>query len=365
MQDVIRPAPQPNLSQPYLIEMMAKVSRSFAVVVAHLEAPLNYQLATAYLICRVVDNIEDCGQPAIWKQAKFEQFQRMLEEPVLAAEVLRQWQGEAWPGLTADETALMGLRKGLPLWQIFAALPDGARATIAHWAATMARGMWQMEEPGLSPLMVERAGVRLLTTEEEYNQYCYFVAGTVGHLGTELVVEHYGLAQTVATRLRESAESCGRGLQKTNIVKDFVKDHARQICYLPARWLDEVDYRPLKLSGATTLWTHKVIQDVVQELHQSLDHVLNVPHAARGYRIASLICLLPALHTLLLAAQHQALLFTPGHQIKVSRMTMLHCIQTAQALWQDDAAIVAHCRGLEAAIAGVLAGTPVEPSAVR
>jgi farnesyl-diphosphate farnesyltransferase len=186
MQDVIRPAPQPNLSQPYLIEMMAKVSRSFAVVVAHLEAPLNYQLATAYLICRVVDNIEDCGQPAIWKQAKFEQFQRMLEEPVLAAEVLRQWQGEAWPGLTADETALMGLRKGLPLWQIFAALPDGARATIAHWAATMARGMWQMEEPGLSPLMVERAGVRLLTTEEEYNQYCYFVAGTVGHLGTEI-----------------------------------------------------------------------------------------------------------------------------------------------------------------------------------
>jgi hypothetical protein len=81
-----------------------------------------------------------------------------------------------------------------------------------------------------------------------------------------------------------------------------------------------------------------------------LDHVLSVPRTALGYRMASLLCLLPALHTIRLAAHQQAVLFTPGHQIKIPRTTMLQCIHAVQFLWQDDAAIVEHCRGLEKTI---------------
>lgn len=341
--------------QHYLADAMAKVSRSFAVVVAHLEQPLSHHLATAYLICRVVDNIEDCLQPPAWKQQKFAEFRQLLPDPSLAWEILTAWQAESWPGLTPAEEALMGVAAGLPLWEIFAKLPDQARATIAHWAGTMAQGMWQLEEPELSPRMVDRKGMRVLATEQEYNEYCYFVAGTVGYLGTELVVEHYGLSAAVGEQLRRSAGACGRGLQKTNILKDFVEDHARQICYLPARWMDEVDDAPLSLAGAPAAWTRKVLGDVMAELHASLDHVLGVPQTAMGYRQASLLCLLPALHTLELAAQQHAALFTRGHQIKIPRTTMLQCIQTTQTLWQDDRAIVAYCRGLEQNVAAHLA----------
>ncbi len=349
--------------QQYLTDMMAKVSRSFAVVVAHLESPLGHYFSTAYLICRVVDNIEDCFQPAPWKQRKFDEFRQLLDDPALAPEILAEWQQGPWPGLTPDEVALMGVTHGLALWQIFAELPAQVRATIAHWAGDMARGMWQLEEPELSPVMVEHAGIRLTATEAEYNRYCYFVAGTVGHMGTELVVAHYDLPQGVAARLRDSAEACGRGLQKTNIVKDFVKDHARKMSYLPEQWMREVDYAPLSLVGAPTAWKHKVLRDVVDELHESLAHVLAVPHAATGYRMATLLCLLPALQTLLLAAQRQAVLFTPRHEIKIARTIMLQCMQETQSLWQDNAAIEQHCRGLEAAIdealgAGVAVGPP-------
>jgi farnesyl-diphosphate farnesyltransferase len=335
----------------YLADAMGKVSRSFAVVVAQLEPPLSHQLATAYLICRVVDNIEDCLQPSAWKQQKLDEFRLLLADPALACEILTTWQAEEWPGLTRDETALMGVEQGLPLWDIYAELPEHARATIAHWAGTMARGMWQLEEPDLSPRMVERKGIRVLATEDEYNDYCYFVAGTVGYLGTELVVEQYGLSGVVADQLRRTAGACGRGLQKTNILKDFVEDHARQICYLPARWMAEVDDTPLDLAGAPSAWKRKVVGDVLRELHVALDHVLGVPTAAAGYRMASLLCLLPALHTLNAAAEQLAALFTPGHQIKIPRTTMLGCIQTSQQLWQDNGAIIAHCRGLEQSIA--------------
>ena len=47
----------------YLAARMNEVSRSFALVVPSLEEPLDHYMATAYLLCRVADNIEDCGQP--------------------------------------------------------------------------------------------------------------------------------------------------------------------------------------------------------------------------------------------------------------------------------------------------------------
>ena len=65
------------------------------------------------------------------------------------------------------------------------------------------------------------------------------MAGTVGHMSTDLLIEHYGVGSDTAQRLRAMAEACGRGLQKTNIVKDFAKDLNRGMCYLPDRWLQE------------------------------------------------------------------------------------------------------------------------------
>ena len=63
--------PNNNLSAAdrlYLEKWMSKVSRSFAVVVAALEEPLSQRLAAAYLICRVIDNIEDCKSAPAWKE---------------------------------------------------------------------------------------------------------------------------------------------------------------------------------------------------------------------------------------------------------------------------------------------------------
>ena len=51
----------PTEQSAYLTQHMNKVSRSFALVVSCLEEPLQQQMSTAYLICRVLDNIEDLG----------------------------------------------------------------------------------------------------------------------------------------------------------------------------------------------------------------------------------------------------------------------------------------------------------------
>ena len=185
----------------YLNDMMSKVSRSFAIVVLSLEEPLNGYLAAAYLICRVVDNIEDCTQPFAWKQQRFGEFHRLIEEPASAPQILAVWSQESWPGLTQDELAMMGHGHGLMLWEIYAQIPERSRASIRRWAAEMADGMLRVENPDQHPLLEDRGGVRVLAAESDYNAYCFYVAGTVGHMATELVVVHYGLADDVATRL--------------------------------------------------------------------------------------------------------------------------------------------------------------------
>jgi farnesyl-diphosphate farnesyltransferase len=329
---------------------MNKVSRSFAILIPYLEEPLNYFLATSYLLCRKVDNIEDCQQPAAWKKLRFAEFNQLLQDPTLAADILTGWQQETWPGLTPDEQKLMGLEHGLPLWQIYQSIPAEPRQFIGRWTATMARGMSQLEDPSQSPRFIHRQGVQVLATEEDYNHYCYYVAGTVGHLSTELVINHYRLNHTVAADLLADCETCGRGLQKTNIVKDFAKDLNRGLSYLPDTWLRETDYTPLALAGAGPTWVRIVLQNVLYELRGATTYLLALPYSAPGYRMASLLCLLPAYQTLLLAAEQQEKLFTLQHRVKISRLTMSRCVLDARSMVNDNKAIGRYSRQLEQAI---------------
>jgi farnesyl-diphosphate farnesyltransferase len=343
----------------FIDDTMNKVSRSFAIVVLSLEEPLNTTLATAYLICRVVDNIEDCAQPFAWKERRFREFHGLIEEPAGAPGILALWSQESWPGLTQDESAMMAQVSGLILWGIYAKMPERSRSTIKRWASEMADGMLRVEDPAQHPLLEDRDGVRVLAAESDYNEYCFYVAGTVGHMATELVVAHYGLPEDVAARLTATCEACGRGLQKTNIVKGFVEDLRRGISYLPYTWHREADYAPLSLAGAPLRWKKKVIDDVVRELHDATEYLVALPYDTAGYRMASLMSLLPAYQTLLLAAKRQDTLFTSGHHVKISRATMAKCQWDAHSMLTDNDAVRRYGRRLEGEIDGAMA-QPVE-----
>ena len=104
------------LQRTYLTTTMGRVSRSFALVVPWLEDPLQDYIATAYLLCRVLDNIEDCSEPLSWQTERFAEFAGLLSEPGMAPTRLGQWDAVPWPGLSADERALMTIDGGLPLW---------------------------------------------------------------------------------------------------------------------------------------------------------------------------------------------------------------------------------------------------------
>lgn len=214
----------------------------------------------------------------------------------------------------------------------------------------MAEGMSQLGNPNHCPCFVRRKGVEILREQADYDGYCYYVAGTVGIMASELIIRQYGLSEAVAEILNSHAEACGRSLQKTNIVKDFAEDLTRGICYLPDAWLSEADYLPLSLQGATPAWKSMVLADVLTELRGATDYLLALPYEATGYRRASLMCLLPAYQTLLQAAQRQKTLFTSQHQVKISKPVMLQCLVDSQRLLFDNEGISRYSLQLETAI---------------
>lgn len=93
-----------------------------------------------------------------------------------------------------------------------------------------------------------------------------------------------------------------------------------------------------------------VLADVVQELEEGIRYVLTLPYSATGYRMASLLCLLPAYQTILLAAQRQSELFTADHQVKISRQMLTQCIQDAHSIVNDNEAIQRYGRQIKQAI---------------
>lgn len=320
----------------YISDMMRKVSRSFALVVPYADPPLNHYLATAYLLCRVVDNVEDCLQPYEWKQVRFSEILHLLREPQAATEMLSFWRSEDWPGLTVDEWQLMISNDARALWQVYSSIPAESRESICRWISSMTIGLSQLDVPESAPRFICHGDTKLSATLADYDEYCYLVAGTVGHMSSELVIQHYQLSDGVANTLLATCEACGRALQKTNIVKDFAKDLFRGVCYLPDSWLRDVGYWPLDLQGAPIEWTHKVLHNVVQELEDATRYVLALPYSAAGYRMASLLCLLPAYQTMLLAAERHRELFTADHQVKISRQTLAECIRDAQSMVADN-----------------------------
>jgi farnesyl-diphosphate farnesyltransferase len=203
------------------------VSRTFALSIEGLPETLREAVRVAYLLCRVVDTVEDGeGLSLPDRLLLFAELELLLgcdgADP-------RPFESGCHALMAAVDEAERTLceRAGAVL-RAFRALPPRQRQAIRPWVEEMARGMREH---------VVRAGPsgRLeLSSLAELERYCYFVAGTVGRLLTELFCQMLP-PPSAADRaaLDELGESFGIGLQLVNIVKDAAEDLTRGACFVP------------------------------------------------------------------------------------------------------------------------------------
>lgn len=298
--------------------MLPKVSRTFAACIGLLPKQLSYEVLLAYLLCRIADTIEDHPSlPGARKRELLNVFTAALGGASLAP--LHQAFDQHREGPEADHQLT---REAHRVIAEFRALSPAAQKAIRPWVVEMCEGMADF---ACDQRVHETSqGVSALLAMEDLDRYCYYVAGTVGHMLTDLFpLHHRRLTQSHYRRLRALATSFGLGLQLTNIIKDVADDARRGWSFVPRDLCSRHRTSPEALldpqaAGAAQAVMNDLIAKAQGHLDDALAYCLALPRSA--YRIR-LFCLTPMFFAVrtLHRARHDPQLLNPDHKVKISR----------------------------------------------
>ena len=210
----------------------------------------------------------------------------------------------------------------------FRACPADARAAIRPWVQEMCDGMAWFA--GLQP---SPGAFQALERTADLDRYCWYVAGTVGHLLTDLFRLHSPrIAGPRYERLKAAAGEFGLGLQLVNIIKDVADDRARGWSFVPRELCAPSSFAPEDLlSPAHRRQAEETMARMIAKARGHLDGALGYCLELPGfdYRIR-LFCLAPlyfAVRSLALAARDPRLL-DPSHKVKIRRAEVYRTLAT-------------------------------------
>jgi farnesyl-diphosphate farnesyltransferase len=294
-------------------EILPRVSRTFALSIRFLPGNLGRTVGVAYLICRIADTVEDDGVASVeFKTAALDALLRAFEGP---AEVAAFQDAASWVAGDAHHVELV--RRSDLVFAVFRSLPDHSRDRVRHWVSEMVRGMKKF-------VVLYPRGIRIQTLEE-YREYCYYVAGTVGNLLTDLWHEYApSIGAAKYRELGTRSVAFGEALQTVNILKDIAWDaeHENSI-YIPAQSLKEhgSSHQTL-LSPMHETSNHAAIRGFIDlawhDLDEALEYTLAIPRRAFAIRA---FCILPLLfaYASLRDLSRSRLMLRPGGTVKISR----------------------------------------------
>jgi farnesyl-diphosphate farnesyltransferase len=293
--------------------ILPAVSRTFALSIRLLPGELGRAVLAAYLLCRIADTLEDEPVlPAPEKAALLDELLRCFDDAA-AADAL-----PARAASIAGEPAHVRLTRRADLvFVLYRALSPATRGHVRRWVGEMIGGMRKF-------VLLYPHGIRIQSLEE-YREYCYYVAGTVGYLLTDLWHEH---APSIGERqyevLREKCRSFAEALQTVNILKDVATDAEQEnSIYIPEQLLREHGSSHAEILHADRLRaTTDALSTLVALAHHDLEgarsYLLLIPRRAVPIRLFCVLPLLFAYATLRdLTAVPQAL--AQRRVVKISR----------------------------------------------
>ncbi len=219
------PIPSPGPLGP----LLDATSRTFALTIPLLPAPLSTQVAVTYLLYRMADTLEDAE---LWSRderrralASFASWIADDEDDVDAAwqEAVRSRE----PSIHAGYNELLRRADDVRAWLSSPDVPAAAAVAVREGVADTTRRM--------AAFVGRQAedGRITLGDEEDLRAYCYAVAGLVGELLTRLFTIDRPALGAVRAELDARARAFGEGLQLVNILKDAASDAEDGRVYVP------------------------------------------------------------------------------------------------------------------------------------
>lgn len=296
----------------YQDQILPHVSRTFALTIPQLPQGLRTAVTCAYLLCRIADTIED--EPALSPPETLAFLQRF--SAVLTGEgdlklLAREIGARLSDRTLATERDLVGnMDRVIGVMQ---SLSEAQRFAIRRCVELMCYGM---------PRFQFSASVKGLAGSSDLDDYCYYVAGVVGEMLTDLFCDYSPEIARHRPALCAIAASFAQGLQMTNILKDVWEDRSRGACWLPqevfSRYgvdLAEVAAEPFDPRFAAAF--RELIGVAHAHLRNALDYTLLIPAKEIGIRRFCLWAIGLAVLTLRKIEHNPR--FTAGVQVKVTR----------------------------------------------
>ncbi|MFQ5651913.1 MAG: phytoene/squalene synthase family protein [bacterium] len=326
----------------YCKSMLPKVSRTFALNIAILKGDLYKATLCSYLLCRILDTVEDTTFKNLEAQEQLlDSFKEMFLKEDFSEKTIQAWVEAFFAAARCrdEENEYYHLIRNTKLIvENFLTLSSASRDAIAQCIAEMASGMCKM----VVRRERENSNLCFLKTIDDLHEYCYYVAGTVGILSTRLFLEYSDyFSRFTLQHMNKPAVSLALGLQITNIIKDCQRDYKRGVCYIPEEMLlsNGLDSENLFESN-----NREQIQNIVNalveraanHLYKAMDSILSFPKRAFRIRLSCLWPLILAINTLIEVKDNPNLL--SGKNVKVSRSRVGKLIRRTTILcWSNRA----------------------------
>jgi len=274
----------------YQRSILASVSRTFALTIPLLPNGLEKVVGNTYLLCRIVDTIEDatCVDPTT-KQELSTLFIKTVLDHSLSEQFVRECLIALINHPNHNEKDLI---ENIPrVLRVLQSCDERQRHAVAKCVQIMSEGMSYFH------IRQNQIGLEDL---QEFEKYCYVVAGVVGEMLTTLFALHSPAFAKAISGKESLAIAFGQALQMTNILKDSPEDQLRGVSWKP------------KGLGQTDL-----LVIAHQKLEDSLRYICCIPKSEPGIRQFCFLAFGLAVMTLKQIAQRQTL--QGGAEVKLTR----------------------------------------------
>jgi len=274
----------------YQRSILESVSRTFALTIPLLPNGLEKVVGNTYLLCRIVDTIEDaaCIDPTT-KQELSTLFIKTVLDHSLSEQFVRECLIALINHPNHNEKDLI---ENIPrVLRVLQSCDEKQRHAVAKCVQIMSEGMSYFH------IRQNQSGLEDL---QEFEKYCYVVAGVVGEMLTTLFALHSPAFAKAISGKESLAIAFGQALQMTNILKDSPEDQLRGVSWKP------------KGLGQTDL-----LVIAHQKLEDSLRYICCIPKSEPGIRQFCFLAFGLAVMTLKQIAQRQT--FQGGAEVKLTR----------------------------------------------
>lgn len=323
-------------------DMLPRVSRTFAICIRLLPAQLEHSVLIAYLLCRIADTVEDSVRLDLAEKRRLlVRFAECLDDGGPDASPLKDAFGRA----SFDDELLA--REAPTVLREFTRLPERHRSAMRPWVKEMCRGMAEFASDTDDETSSEVAAIG---TVQDLERYCYYVAGTVGHLLTELFGQQAGVSDQRYARMKSLATSFGLGLQLTNIIKDVADDRRRGRVFVPRQLCLSAGITPDQVQDLHRARESRQVMDLLidkakEHLCDALDYSTTLPRRLFRVRAFCLTSFYFAVRTLRLAERNPQLL-DPDHKLKITRAEVYRTIVATKLIAPVDSLVRGYFRSL-------------------